>query len=86
MTPGEAIAKLKKMDPNEQVTLWIPRERKRQQIESNGRLVFVLPKSQKAIVLEVFDRIAARIGSQVREQQWDWLVANVQFLLEQEGD
>jgi len=75
MTPAEAIAKLKKMDPNEKVTLWVPKERKRLQLESNGRLVFVMPKGQKDMVLNLFERIGARIGSHVKADQWDFLLS-----------
>ena len=44
-----------------------------------------IPASQAAAIEELFARIGACIGSQVREVQWDWLIATCGHWLEGEG-
>lgn len=69
------LAELEKVNPEAHVVCFDPAEAKKRRIESDGVLSFRLPSSQKEAVLNLFERIAAKIGSQSRHDCWDYLLS-----------
>lgn len=85
MTPAQAKVFLDSIPADEEVVILRPQLAKKQRIERDGVLSFRMPSSQKAAVLELFERIAAKIGSQNRADAWDYLLSQTQFWLDAEG-
>jgi hypothetical protein len=79
VTIKEARAQLDQIErenPNaDDLVLWEAAKRKKARIESEKVMSFRVPVSLKPGIENLFERIAAKIGSQSKADAWDYLLA-----------
>lgn len=82
MTPKQAIKQLECLPETEVVQIIFPERAKAARIERDGVMSFRFARSLKVAVTEMLDRISLVIGSQRRDEQFDFIVSEMNEVID----